>query len=142
MAIDLTNSLTYLELRLQDPNNLIYSTTLLTEAIRSALQELSSAYGEALTLEGLDTETETTFSALDLHTLLVGAHAYALQSRLAGKADEPNPTRDNQSKIAELAANKMEEFQGLLTHVKLRRFQETTDHPYSEWEWDEGEDFS
>jgi hypothetical protein len=33
-------------------------------------------------------------------------------------------------------------FQSLLTQIRLRRFAESTDTPYSQWEWDEGTDFS
>ena len=142
MAITLTTCKTQLALRLQDTGNLIYSASLLEEALRSSLSEITSAYGAAQTLNGLDGETETTFDDVDLHTFLVGGEAYALRTRLIAKLDEANPAREDLKDTAQAAQDKMTEFQALLSHIRLRRFQESTDHPYSQWEWDEGEDFS
>ena len=142
MSIDLTSCRTQLSQRLQDTSNLIYSTGTLDESLRSALADLSASYGSAQTLDGLDGETSTTFSSLDLHTFLVGGVAYSLRSRFTGKLDEPNPSREKPGALADQAASVMKEFQSLLHHIRVRRFQETTDHPYSLWDWDEGDDFS
>lgn len=142
MAASLTTCRTQLAQRLQDPSNLIYATSTLDEALRASLAELSSAYGAVVSLDGLDGETSTTFDDADLHSFLVGAHAHALRMRLTGKMDEPNPARENLIYLASLATTTMNEFQALLTHIRMRRFQQSTSHPYSAWEWDEGEDFS
>ena len=142
MSINLTTVRDQVEMRLQDAANLIFSTDTIDEALRAALGELSDAYGAAVTLKDLDGALETTFDDLDTHTLLVGAATYCLRFRLVGKYEEASPIREHPEDLARWATDLMEEFQALLTHVRLRRFHQAADHPYSQWEWEEGSNFS
>ncbi|MEA3326686.1 MAG: hypothetical protein U9R53_05180 [Chloroflexota bacterium] len=130
------------ETRLQDPSNLIFSTDTIDEALSAALAELSNAYGSSQTLKDLDGAASTTFEDADLNTLIVGAIAYCLRFRFIGKVEEASPDREKPLDLAKYATETMHEFQSLLTHVRTRRFYEAVDHPYSQWEWDEGSDFS
>jgi len=137
MTITLTTFRDQLENRLSDTANLIFSTACLDEAIRGALSDLSGTYGTALQLKDLDGADSTTFEEVDLHPLLVGATAYALRFRLYEKSEEAIPAYDRSEDLAKWATDTMNEFQALLTHIRLRRFYESLDHPYSQWEWDE-----
>ena len=142
MSATLSTTRDQVETRLQDSTNLIFSTSTIDEALRASLNELSNAYGLAQTLKDLDLAASTTFDDVDQNTLIVGAVAYALRFRLVGKFEEASPVRERPEDLARWATEFMEEFQSLLTHIRLRRFHESVDHPYSRWDWDEGADFS
>lgn len=131
-----------LENRLVDATNLIFATTILDEAIRAALGEISIAYGEAQTLNGLDAAAATSFDDLDLNALLVGGMAYACRFRLIGKFEEASPDREHPEDLAKWATQFMHEFLAITSGIKLRKFQESTSTPYDDWEWDEGTDFT
>lgn len=141
MPITLATFRDQLELRLADTTNLIYATASLDEAIRAALGDLSSAYGSAVQLENLDGAADSTFDEVDLHPLLVGATAYALRFRLYERIEDAVPNQESPEDLARWATDTMNEFQALLTHVRLRRFYESIDPPYSQWEWDESSEF-
>ena len=142
MAHTLATVRDQLENRLEDSTNLIFSTAVLDEAIRAALNEVSLAYGAAQTLSGLDGAATTTFSDLDLNALVVGAMAYACRFRLMSKFEEASPVREHPEDLAKWTETFMSEFENLIYQIKLRKFQETTTSPISEWTWDEGDDFS
>ena len=142
MAHTLASVRDQLENRLEDSTNLIFSTTALDEAIRASLNELSNAYGSAQTLNGLDGAAATTFSDLDLNTLVVGAMAYACRFRLMSKFEEASPVREHPEDLAKWTETFMSDFENLIYQIKLRKFQEATTAPISEWTWDEGDDFS
>ena len=142
MAHTLATVRDQLENRLEDATNLIFSTTALDEAIRASLNELSNAYGSAQTLNGLDAAAATTFSDLDLNTLVVGAMAYACRFRLMSKFEEASPVREHPEDLAKWTETFMSEFENLIYQIKLRKFQESTSSPISAWEWDEGDDFT
>jgi len=130
------------ETRLQDPSNLIFSTDTIDEALRASLANLSNAYGSSQPLKDLDGAASTTFEDVDLNTLIVGTAAYCLCFRFIGKYEEASPDREKSLDLAKAAAETMHEFQSLLNHVRTRRFFEAVDHPYSQWVWDGGSDFS
>lgn len=142
MTATLSTARDQLETRLQDTTNLIWSTDTLDEALRAALGELSKAYGTPVTLKDLDSALLTNYDDLDHHVLLEGAVAYALRFRLINKFDQGYPAKEDPEDIARAAAERMDHFQGLLTQVRLRKYAESTDAPYSPWAWDEGRDFS
>jgi hypothetical protein len=129
-------------MRLQDIANLIWTADTIDEALRAALGDLSNAYGVSLTLKDLDSEAETSYEAIDHNTLLVGAVANALRFRLVKRFDQTYPQRENPEGLANWATIQMNLFQSLLMQTRLRRFSESTDHPFSAWEWEEGKDFS
>ncbi len=131
-----------LENRLSDATNLIFSNAVLDEAIRAALNEISNAYGTAVTLNGLDTAVATTFDEIDLNTLIVGAMAYACRFRLIGKFEEASPVREHPDDLANWATQFMQDFLALTTQIRLRKFQEATTDPHSAWDWEEGNGFS
>jgi methyltransferase-like protein len=142
MAATLATVRDQLEYRLSDATNLIFSTAVLDEAIRAALNEVSNAYGEAVTLNGLDAAAATTFDDIDLNTLIVGAMAYACRFRLIGKFEEASPVREHPDDLANWATEFMNHFLALTTQIRLRKFQEATTGPHSAWDWEEGDDFS
>ena len=142
MSATLATARDQVEMRLQDNANLIFSSDTIDEALRASLGELSNAYGAAVTLKDLDGALLTTFDDLDLHTLLVGTAAYCLRFRLVGKFEEASPIREHPEDLARWATEFMEEFHGLLTHVRLRRFHQAVESPYSQWDWEEGKAFS
>jgi len=127
--------------QLSDITNLIWSSSALEEALRESLAELSKAYGEALTLNGLDGAASTTFDELDTHVLFSGALAYAIRFRVMGRFEEASPEDLQPEEMARWAEAAMNKFQSELTLVRMRKFQESSDHPYSPWEWEEGRDF-
>lgn len=142
MSATLTTVKSQLEEHLSDLTNLIWSSSALEEAIRSSLAELSIAYGSSLTLNGLDGESATTFDDDDTHVLINGGLAYAVRFRVMGRFEEASSEDLQPEKMAAWGVETMHKFQSDLTMVKLRKFQESLDHPYTVWEWDEGEDFS
>ena len=125
------------ELHLSDVGNLIFSTEMLDEAIRSALSDLSEIYGSALTLAGLDGAEETTLPEEDEHVLIVGAVAYALTFRASGRFEDAVPDQTLPDAMADWATAHMARFKTMLAGVKERTHQEADQVPYSEWEWDE-----
>ena len=141
MAATLTNMKTRLAEQLADLANLVWSPSNLEEALRSSLAELSKAYGETLTLDGLDSATTTSLEERDAHVLLSGALAYAVRFRVMGRFEEASPGDPQPEEMAGWAVDAMNKFQAALTRVRLRWFQESTDHPYSQWEWEEGRGF-
>lgn len=141
MAASLTSLRTRLAEQLSDLTNLVWSSSCLEEALRTSLAELSKAYGETLALDGLDSATSTTFEDKDVHVLLSGALAYAIRFRVMGRFEEASPGDLHPEEMAGWAEAAMRKFQSALTLVRMRRFQESTDHPYSAWEWEEGRDF-
>ena len=142
MSITLTSVRDQVETRLQETANLIFSTDTIDEALRGSLAELSGSYGAVQTLSGLDGASSTTFEEQDLNTLILGAVAYALRFRLVGKFEEASPIREHPEDLAKWATEFMNEFQSQLIMVRLRFFQESDDAPYSQWAWEEGDDFS
>lgn len=142
MTATLSTARDQVEVRLQDITNLIWSTETIDEALRAALADLSTAYGTTLSLKDLDGAAATTYEGLDQNVFFVGAVAYALRFRLIKRFDQAYPSREDPDDLANGAISQMNIFQSLLTQVRLRRFSESTDSPYSLWEWDEGSDFS
>ena len=142
MAATLATARDQLESRLVDSTNLIFSTATLDEAFRASIAEVSAAYGSAVTLKDLDSAASTTFDDADLITVITGAHAYALRFRMIDRFEEASPIREHPEDLAQWANDMMNEFQGLLTHIRLRRFQESIDNPYTAWDWEDGDNFT
>ena len=132
----------WVELALGDTTNLIWSTETLEQAIRAALAALSGVYGATVTLNGLDSAIETTLEAADVQTLVLGATAYALTSRVAERFEEASPVREDIDALVKNRDKTMAEFQDQLEQVRLREFQESEDEPYSAWDWEEGKGFA
>ncbi|MGI6741208.1 MAG: hypothetical protein ACOX7C_06985 [Brevefilum sp.] len=137
MTITLASLHEQLETRLSDSTNLVFSKDFLDEAIRAALGDLSNTYGSSVQIKNLDGATDSTIEEADLQTFLMGAMAYALRFRLYERIEEATPVREAPDALAQLATETMNEFQALLTHVRLRRFYASIDPPYSQWTWDE-----
>ena len=141
MTATLSTARDQVEIRLQDITNLIWTSDTIDEALRSALGDLSTAYGSVLALKDLDGAASTTYEEIDHNTLLVGAVAYAMRFRLIKRFDQAFPIREDPEDLAEGGISQLKHFQSLLTQVRLRRFSESADSPYSQWEWDEGSHF-
>jgi hypothetical protein len=142
MAITLASVRDQLENRLEDSTNLIFSTDVLDEAIRAALNDISNAYGTLATLSGLDGAAATSLESLDLNALVVGGMAHACRSRFISKFEEASPVREHPEDLAKWSTDFMQDFMGLVTAIRLRKFQKSTDSPISEWDWEEGDDFT
>jgi hypothetical protein len=141
MPATLTTAKAQLTEQLSDLTNLVWSSTALEETLRESLAELSKVYGEALSLNGLDGAVSTTFDELDTHVLISGGLAYAIRFRVMGRFEEASHEDLQPEEMARWAEAAMNKFQSELTQVRMRRFQETSDHPYSPWEWEEGRGF-
>jgi len=142
MTTTLTTVRDWVELALGDTTNLIWSTETLDQAMRAALAALSGFYGATLTLNGLDSATETTLVAADVQTLVLGATAYALASRVAERFEEASPVREDIDAMVKNRDKTMAEFQMQLEQIRLRKIQGAEDAPYSAWDWEEGEGFA
>lgn len=81
----MTATLTTLSARvstyLMDPNNLVWASGDITEAIRLALGEYSLAAQTAYTLNGLDSATTTSYPDLHEFLMVIGAAGYAATAR-------------------------------------------------------------
>jgi hypothetical protein len=137
MAPTLATLRDQVELNLMDTSNLIWSTTVLDEAIRAALAQLSRVYGELQTLKDLDAATETTFDDLDAYVLIKGAVAYALTFRSVGRYEESTPEPTLVPGFALMAEEAMAEFRSLLTLVDLRLKQTSGNTPWGDWKYTE-----
>ena len=141
MAATLASAKTQLAVQLSDLTNLVWSSTALEEALRSSLAELCKAYGDSITLSGLDGAASTTFEDMDTQVLISGGLAYAIRFRVMGRFEEASPDDLQTEEMGQWAAETMNKFQSELTLVRLRRFQRSAEYPYSEWEWEEGRGF-
>lgn len=142
MTITLSTLRDWVALALGDATNLIWSAETLDQAIRAALAEISGAYGTMVTLNGLDGATETTLEEADIQVLVLGATAYALTSRVSDRFEEASPVREDIDALIKHRDKTMAAFQEQLEGVRLRKFQEAEDAPYSAWEWEEGQGFA
>ncbi len=137
MAATLATARDRVEMYLGDSSNLTYSTDSIEEALRSALAELSIVHGTALTLNGLDTASTTTLPAIDEFALIIGAVAYALQFRNAARLEDAMPQAADPDSLLLSAKEFRSHFDYQLKQIKRRLMQESSDHPHSEWDWDE-----
>jgi len=142
LSATLSTARDQVEIRLQETANLIFSTDSIDEALRASLAEFSGPYGSTQTLSGLDGASSTSFEDQDLNTLIIGAVAYVLRFRLVGKFEEASPIREHPEDLAKWATEFMNEFPSQLITIRLRFFQNADDSPFSQWEWDEGDEFS
>jgi hypothetical protein len=117
MAHTLTTVRDQVEINLMDSTNLIWSTTILDEAIRASLADLSRAYQEALFLQGLDSAPATTVDDLDIYVLVKGAVAHALVFRVVGRYEEATPEPNITPELASLAEKRMQEFKAYLIPI-------------------------
>ena len=141
MAHSLSSVRDQVEINLMDTSNLIWSTTVIDEALRAALLDLSRVYGHALTLSGLDEATETTFDDQDVYVLIKGAVAHALVFRAVGRYEEATPEPKLIPHLATQATAATQEFRSLLSFVDLRLKQKSSDSPISSWGWEERSGF-
>lgn len=141
MAHTLASVRDQLETNLLDTTNLIWSTAILDEAIRAALLDLSRVYGQAVTLKDLDSALTTTFDDLDVYVLIRGAVAFALTFRAVGRYEEATPEPKLAPSFAINAQETMHEFRAMLTLTDLRLKQESSNNPYSAWDWEESGGF-
>ena len=142
MTITLSTLRDWVELTLGDTTNLIWSTEALDQAMRAALAALSGAYGATLTLNGLDSATTTTLEEGDMQTLVLGASAHALASRVAERFEEASPVREDIDALVKNRDQTMAQYQMQLEQVRLRKIQGAEDAPYAAWAWEEGEGFA
>lgn len=167
MAPNLASTRDLVEQQLADTSNLIWSAAAIDAAIQSALGDLSSAYETEYTLEGLDGALLNNFNLYDFSLIVDGAIAYALYTRTAQRYEQASPEGIPPA-LGELAKFRMDRFQLQLTQIRISRYEAAAakaerDHiaalkaaedariadlqasaaaPHSEWEWEEGEDFS
>ena len=152
MALTLSTARDVVEVLLSDTANLIFSTDMLDQCLRAALSDLSRAYDESLTLNGLDGAAINTFDALDEQLILQGAVAYTLAARTAARHEQASP-EGLPASLAAFSEVCMTLFQNQLLWVqkrvaqkadlaRLTALQSASDPPYAAWQWAEGTDFS
>lgn len=151
---------TQVEYNLMDTTHLIWSATILDEAIRASLADLSIARGEILYLKDLDSAQATTVDALDVYLLVKGAAAHALIFRVVGRFEEATPEPNLTPAFALFAEKNMKAFKTELSgalasgnpalevelakqtnranlraaeDARLKEMQESNDEPYSAW---------
>ena len=117
MAHTLASIRDQVEINLADSSNLIWSTTILDEAIRAALLDISRIYDDVLTLNGLDGAGATTVEDLDAYVLVKGAAAHALVFRVVGRFEEATPEPNITPSLADLAEQRMKEFKSYLVQM-------------------------
>jgi len=142
MSLSLSAVRDAVEIHLSDSSNLVWSQSMLDEAVRSALRALSNVYGAPQSLAGLDGAAATSFDPSDEHALIMGAVAFALSFRAAGRYEDALPDDHLPPDLANLAQTRMDLFQNLLTQARIRKLQDSSDAPYSPWDWEEGSDFT
>ena len=141
MPATLTSAKAQVAEQLSDLTNLVWSSSSLEEAVRASLAELSKTYGEILTLNGLDGASSTSLEDMDTQVLISGGVAFAIRFRVMGRFEEASPEDLQPDEMVKWATITMDKFQTDLTMIQLRRFQQSTDHPHSIWEWEEGKGF-
>jgi hypothetical protein len=117
MAHTLASIRDQVEINLMDSTNLIWSTTILDEAIRASLADLSRAYQDSLFLKDLDSAASTTVDDLDIYVLVKGAVAHALVFRVVGRYEEATPEPNITPALASLAEQRMKEFKAYLIPI-------------------------
>lgn len=137
MAYSVLDLREIVELHLLDATNLIWSTTIIDQAIRAALADLSHVYGHPLTLTGLDGALENNFDDLDVFVIVHGAVGYALTFRVVGRYEEATPEPALVPSVAAEAKNAMVEFRAMLKISDLRLKQTSTNPPHAPWAWTE-----
>ena len=123
------------EINLMDTANLIWSTTVLDEALRAALLDLGRVYGKELTIKDLDSATQTNIDDQDLYVLVKGAVAHALVFRAVGRFEEDTPEPRIIPHLATHANNASMEFRAMLNFVDLRLKQSSNSSPHAPWQW-------
>ena len=167
MAPTLATTRDLVELQLADTTNLTWSAAAIDAAIQSALGDLASAYETEYTLEGLDGALASNFNLYDYSLIVDGAIAYALSIRAAQRLEQASPEGIAPA-LGELAKFRMDRFQLSLTQIRINRYQAaaakaerdniaalkaaeeariadlqaSATAPHSQWEWEEGEDFT
>ena len=141
MAIALVGIRDNVETALFDSTNLVWSTDVIDQAIRSALGIISHYYGEELTLNGLDGAAASIIEDKDGAILTNGAIAYCLEYRITDRYEEATPDRENIYDLVKHKNEVMELFNNQLILIKKRKFELSTDSPNSEWELIEPEGY-
>lgn len=136
MSLTLEDIRTQVSVHLNDTGKLIWTDTLLDTSIRSALQALGRALGEAQTLDGLDGATETTLEEDHQQALVVGAVAHALNLRVSGKFEDARTGGAPMGELADWAGKQMARFERLLVDIRLKSHQMAEGGPYDAWEWE------
>jgi hypothetical protein len=134
MSLTLAEVRAQVSVHLNDTGKLIWTDTLLDSSIRSALQALGRALGEALTLDGLDGAPETTLAEDDQQALVVGAVAHALKLRVTGKFENARTGGAPMGELADWAAKQMERFERLLADLMRPGIGRRRDEPDCNWE--------
>ena len=130
------------ETNLLDSSNYIYPEVLIQQAIRTSLAEISTIYGAALLLEDLDAAASTTILEVDVPVLVLGSTVYCLVFRISQRYEEASPVREQIDDLVKAKDKVQDLYQDQIYQIKLRKFQESTDHPHSEWDWVEGDGFT
>ena len=167
MAPNLGTVTNLVEQQLADVSNLIWSAAAIEAAVQSALGDLSSAYETEYTLDGLDGALVNSFNLYDFSLIVDGAIAYALYTRTAQRLEQATPEGIAPA-LASIAQYRMDRFQLSLTQIRVSRYEAAAAKaqrdniaalkaaedariadlhasavaPHSEWDWEEGTDFT
>jgi hypothetical protein len=141
LAITLSSVRDQVETQISDSTNLIFPTALIDEALRVALSDLSLVYGSSQTLKDLDSALVTTFDDEDLSVVVRGGVAYSLLIRSSGRFEEAYPEPNLTVDFFKVATFMLKSFNDLLSLVRLRLLQSSTNDFPGSWAWEEENTF-
>ena len=107
------------------------------EGIRKALEEMSLAAGENLTLKDLDGATETTVLVEDEVTLINGGCYYAGFMLVINRLETPVTGIEMPTQTLAWVNQFMEMFYKGVNSIRMRTLHESTNPPSSAMTWDE-----
>lgn len=132
---DLSDLRSRIKTQYLDANNLVLDENTLDEGIRSALAEISTVYGTALSIEGLDFALETTLDTLDLPCLLTGATAYGLNFLLNSRFKDFSTSLTADVNLMTAAHKMQARFHTMLNELRLDDLQRSNSAPHEQWIW-------
>ena len=138
---DLSDFITRIKNHWLDTNNLILSDTVITEAILLSVEEISLNTGDTETLEGLISATETTITGNKLTCLLKGTDVHCLDISLRSGLNTQTSSLSLSNARLHLKTLRTA-YDKCLNLLRVDILQNSTDHPHSEWDWDEPSDWA
>ena len=117
MANDLASYRDAVELILDDPSNLRYSTAQIDQVLRLALQEYNIFTQETATLKDLDAATATTIPLTDAPIFQLQAAGFALLSRAASQLEANVLQEDASNELRALGQIFLDSFRRLFRPV-------------------------
>jgi hypothetical protein len=142
MALTLAGVRTRVRNLLVDNGSLIWQDAVLDEGIRRGLEELSRVYGAALTLNGLDSATQTTLAERDGGTLCAGAAGFAALSRAVDRTEIDARQGGTVQELLAWGEGQVQRFNEALEQVRRRLQQDAAGNSWVQWALEPPTNFS